>query len=91
MRSKKHVMIGGLITAIGGLVTALTIYLLLDSFSSDYVYSVIPGWHTTILRGRALTTLLTISILICSIVTYLIFKGIMGLLKKLWPISDIEK
>ena len=72
----------------GGLLTSMTVYLLLKLTITDYTYSVIPGWHTTIWTGESLVVAMTIIVLTSSIVTYLIFKGILRLLKTFWPTMD---
>jgi len=80
MRLKKE---RTLLIIISSIISLAVLYLFIDLASSDFLISVIPGWHTTILTGKLL---LILTILIGGIfigIFYLIFKIVYFLLSKI--------
>ena len=57
---------------VSGLITFFVLREILRLVLSDYWYSVIPGWHTTLLDQRTTLSVTTLTLLICAAVIYLI-------------------
>lgn len=69
---------------LGGLLVLLVIYVTASLWTSDAVFSIVPGWHTTIYPPEITWSVLAVIILAIGIVVYLVFRGMIKLLTALW-------
>ena len=76
---------------ISGIITFFVVYGLVSFiFLKDFATSLEPGWHITIYPPKAAFNLiginLTITIIVCSLLTCLIFKSILWILIKVFSL-----
>ena len=69
---------------LAGVITTLFVYMAARLATSDAVFSIVPGWHTTIYPHDITVTFFTIAFLVTSLLVYLIFRGTIKLLTALW-------
>lgn len=65
---------------ISAVLTTLILYLSVRLWLLDGTYTVIPGWHTTLLPADIAGVWLTTAILFSSLVVWMLFRGIFKLL-----------
>ena len=72
---------------ISGIITLLIVYLLVSKvFVIDFATSLEPGWHTTIFPPKTAFTPIIITIIICILFTWLIFKSLLWILIKIFSL-----
>jgi len=72
------------IAVIGTVLTFFIVRGLLGFLTGDFAYSVIPGWHTTILTPQTTLTILTTILLVVTLIVVGLYKLISKALQAIW-------
>ncbi|MDB5118844.1 MAG: hypothetical protein JWN56_62 [Sphingobacteriales bacterium] len=80
MKTREKAFTGFLAT----LLTFVIVYFGVQLFTSDLVLSGTPGWHTTIYPSEIILTRLTFTILVLTLIVYLIYSQTRKILNLLW-------
>ncbi len=73
-----------IISIIATILTFIVVRELLRLMIGDFAYSIIPGWHSTILPPQTTLTVLTILLLIMTLVILGLYKLIFNAFLSLW-------